>query len=145
MKQCSLCNTLMTRGEAMRSCVYELPWHSGTMAQRHQDLIVSLAECMVGPIHFEILTVFSDERHRVITAQRQLNVSRSSHATRRDAHSVQGPALQSLFCRGQGTEAQWHNGTLMTIALQMKLDELPSESCDECGLLPLLPFLASTD
>ena len=113
-------------------------WHNGTKAQGF--------DCIFGRMHgwtyFEILTVFSDERHTVITAQRHLNVSRSSHATRRDA---QGPALQSLFCRGQGTEAQWHNGTLMTIALQMKLVELPSESCEECGLLPLLLFLARTD
>ena len=50
-------------------------------------------------------------RHKGITAQRHFNDYRSSNATRRAAHSVLGPALQSLIYGGQGTEAQWHKGT----------------------------------
>ena len=45
------------------------------MAQRHKDLIVSLAECMVGPT-LKSFAVFSDERHNGITAQRHFNVYR---------------------------------------------------------------------
>ena len=90
-------------------------WHNGTKAQGF-DCIIGR---MHGWIYFEILTVFSDERHTVITAQRHLNVYRFSHATRRDAHSVQGPALHSLFCRGQGTKAQWHKGTRLTIMIKL--------------------------
>ena len=90
-------------------------WLNGTKAQGF-DCIIGR---MHGWIYFEILTVFSDERHTVITAQRHLNVYRFSHATRRDGHSVQGPALHSLFCRGQGTKAQWHKGTRLTIMIKL--------------------------
>ena len=99
-------------------------WHNGTKAQGF-DCIIGR---MHGWIYFEILTVFSDERHTVITAQRHLNVYRFSHATRRDAHSVQGPALHSLFCRGQGTKAQWHKGTRLTIMISFAGPEPPLTS-----------------
>ena len=69
------------------------------MAPRHKKLVL-------------LLTVwnpywFSYERHKGITAQRHFDVYRSSHATRRDAHSVLGPALQSCFVGGK---AQRQNG-----------------------------------
>ena len=51
---------------------------------------------------------FSYARHKGITAQRHFNDYRSSNATRRAAHSVLGPALQSCFVGGK---AQRHNGT----------------------------------
>jgi len=82
--------------------------HKGAMVQRHKDLILSLAECTVGPGLKSLYTVFPSKGTTEIAAQRHFVVYRSSHATRRDAHSVLGPALQSWFCRGK---AQRHKGT----------------------------------
>ena len=42
-----------------------------------------------------------------------------SNATRQASQSELGPALQSLFSRGQGTEAQWHKG-ITALSLQLK-------------------------
>ena len=42
-----------------------------------------------------------------------------SNATRQASQSELGPALQSLFSRGQGTEAQWHKG-ITALSLQSK-------------------------
>ena len=93
-----LCNLCFVGGKAQR--------HNGTKAQR-SDLIVGR---MHGWTYFEMLTFFF-ARHEGITAQRHFSAYRCSNATRRASHSVLGPALQSLFSRGQGTEAQWHKGT----------------------------------
>ena len=62
---------------------------------------------MVGPTTLKCVPL-SCERYKGITGQRHLNNYRSSNATRRAAHSVLGPALQSLFCRGKALR---HNGT----------------------------------
>ncbi len=63
-------------------------WHNGTKAKGFYCIVGR----MHGWIYFEILTVFSDERHTVITAQRHFHAYHSSNATRQAAHSVLGPA-----------------------------------------------------